>query len=77
MLGVPGEGEHIPLAVVGLPRRLIKDVPVYWDVEVCMTLARCISLVLRFTRNADMTSTTIRFAAETIWHPEITQILSP
>ena len=72
--GVPGEEEHIPLAVVGLPPRFF---PVDWDWEVCKTDARCISWVLHSTTDTDVIFSTVRFAADTVWYPEIAQALSP
>jgi hypothetical protein len=72
--GVPGE-EEIPLAVVGSPPRFFPTID--WDWEVCKTDTRCISWVLHSTTDADVILSTVRFAADTIWYPEIAQALSP
>ena len=67
--------EHVPLAVVGLPPRLFPIVD--WDWEVCEADVRCISWVLHSTTDPDVVFSTVRFAADTIWYPEIAQALSP
>ena len=70
------EAEHMPLAVVATPPiRVFKDIPIDW--EVCKADVRCISWVLDSTSDIDVIFSTVRFAADTIWYPEIAWALSP
>ena len=70
------EAEHIPLAaVVALPTRVFGDISIDW--EVCKADIRCISWVLDSTTDIDVIFSTVRFAADTIWYPEIAGALSP
>jgi len=70
------EAEHIPLADVATPPdRVFKDTPIDW--EVCEADARCISWILDSTTDIDVIFSTARFAADTIWYPEIARFLSP
>ena len=70
------EAEHIPLAVVAIPPdRVFKDTPI--DLEVCEADARCIYWVLDSTTEIDVIFSTVRFAADMIWYPEIARALSP
>jgi len=57
------------------PARVFKDIPI--DLEVCRADARCIYWVLDFTTDVDVIFSTVRFVADTIWHPEIARALSP
>jgi len=73
---VAGEVEHIPLAaVVAPPTRIFGDISINWDV--CRMDVRCISWVLDSTTDADVIFSTVRFAGDTIWYPEIVGALSP
>ena len=68
--------EDIPLAVVmALPTWDFKGIPIDW--EVCEADARCISWILDSTTDTDVIFSTVRFAADTIWYPEIAGALSP
>ena len=70
------EAESIPLAnVTTAPARVFEDIDVDW--EVCMADVRCISWVLDSTTDIDVIFSTVRFAADTIWYPEIAGALSP
>jgi hypothetical protein len=70
------EVEHIPLAAAAAsPTRIFEDVSIDWDV--CKADARCISWVLGFTTDTDVIFSTVRFAADMIWYPEIAGALSP
>ena len=74
--GLAVEAEHIPLAVVVAPSaRIFGDIPIDWDT--CRTDVRCISWVLDSTTDTDVILSTVRFAADTIWYPEIVGALSP
>ena len=75
--GLPGETGDIPLAIVNPPpsTRIFGDVSVDW--EVCKGEARCISWVLSTTTDTDVIYSTVRFAADTIWYPEIVEKSSP
>jgi len=72
---VPEGMEHIPLAVVELPGRFFNEISTSW--EPSKADARCISWMLHSTTDADVIFSTVRFAADTIWYPEIAQVLSP
>ena len=73
---VTAEAEGIPLATVtAAPARIFEDVVVNW--EVCKADVRCISWVLDFNTDVDVIFSTARFAADTIWYPEIAGALSP
>ena len=73
---VSQEAEHIPLAIVlDSPTRIFEDTPIDW--EVCKADARCISWVLESTTDPDVILSTVRFAADIIWYPEIAEALSP
>ena len=68
--------EHIPLAAVtAAPARVFEDVIVNW--EESKADARCISWVLDSTTDIDVIFSTVRFAADMIWYPEIAGALSP
>jgi len=70
------EAEHIPVAAVVMsPTRIFEDISIDW--EVCRADARCISWVLHSMTDPDVILSTVRFAADTIWYPEIAGALSP
>ena len=72
---IEGE-EQIPLANINLsPTPTFEAVPIDW--EVCMADARCISWVLDSTTDVDVITSTVRFAADIIWYPEIAGAVSP
>ena len=72
-----GEGtEDVPLAIiVTQPTRVFEDISVDW--EACKADIRCISWILDSTTDTDVIFSTVRFAADTIWYPEIAGALSP
>ena len=71
-----GEVEYIPLAaLVRSSTRIFEDVSIDWDI--CMADVRCISWVLDSTTDTDVVFSTVRFAADMIWYPEIVGALSP
>ena len=66
----------IPLATVTAPpARIFEDIVVDW--EVCKADVRCISWVIDSNTEVDVIFSTARFAADTIWYPEIAGALSP
>jgi len=69
------EAEHIPLAIVTPPPRVFEDTPIDW--RVCEADVRCIYWVLDSTTDIDVIFSTVRFAADTVWYPEIARALSP
>ena len=70
------EAERIPLAAVTeIPTRIFKDIPINW--EECKADARCIFWVLDSTTDIDVIFSTVRFAADTVWYPEIAGAFSP
>ena len=72
-----GEGtEGIPLAVVvAPPTRIFEDLPVNW--EVYEGDSRCISWVLDYTTDPDVMFSSVQFATDMIWYPEIAGVVSP
>ena len=73
---IAGEVEHIPLAaVVASSTQIFGDIPIDWDI--CRTDVRCISWVLDSTTDTDVIFSTVWFAADMIWYPEIVGALSP
>ena len=73
---VAKEEGDIPLAVVTVPpTRIFKDVPI--NLDVCRADVRCISWVLDSTTDSDVIFSSVRFAADVIWYPEIVGALSP
>jgi len=73
---VTEEVEQIPLAVVvATHARIFEDFFIDW--EVCRADARCISWILDSTTDTDVIFSTVRFAADTVWYPEIAGALSP
>jgi len=73
--GSPEDADRIPFAVMGPPNRLFGEVSVDW--EVCKADARCVSWVLNSTTDSDVIFSTVRFAADMIWYPEIAGVLPP
>ena len=70
------ETEHIQLAVLmAPPTQIFEDVPIDWDI--CKEDIRCISWALYSTTDTDVIFSTVRFAADMIWYPEIVGALSP
>ena len=70
------EAEHILLATVATPpAQIFKDIPIDW--EVYKADVRCISWILHSTTDIDVIFSTVRFAADTIWYPEIATASSP
>ena len=70
------ETEQVPLTiVVAPPTQVFKEISVDW--EVCKADVRCIYWVLDSTTDIDVIFSTVRFAADTIWYPEIARALSP
>ena len=69
------ETENIPLAMVTSPTRIFGDASL--DLESCKADTRCIAWVLYSTTDSDMIFSTVRFAADIIWYPEIAGALSP
>ncbi|KAF9642485.1 hypothetical protein BDM02DRAFT_2091673 [Thelephora ganbajun] len=70
------EAEHIPLAsVVASPSRIFEDVSI--DREACKADTRCIFWVLDSMTDINIISSTVRFAADMMWYPEIAGALSP
>jgi len=68
--------EDIPLTAVVTPlTRIFEGVPIDWDV--CEADARCISWILCTTTDTDVIFSTVRFATDLIWYPEIAGVLSP
>ena len=69
------EMENIPLVTVTSPIRIFDDVSLDW--ENCKADTRCIAWVLYSTTDTDMIFSTVRFAVDIIWYPEIAGALSP
>ena len=70
------EAEGIPLAVVMAPPTWdFKGISIDW--EVCKADVRCISWILDSTTDTDVIFSTVRFATDMIWYPEIAGALSP
>ena len=66
---------QIPLVVMATPTQIFEEVHVDWDG--CKADARCIAWVLYSTTDRDVIYSTVQFAADTIWYPEIAGALSP
>jgi len=70
------EAEHVPLATIVAPStRIFGNISIGWDV--CRADVRCISWVLDSSTDADVIFSTVRFAADMVWYPEIVGALSP
>ena len=72
---VPPETPEIPLTVIPPPVRIFEDT--FFDWENCQADTRCVAWLLYFTTDSDMIFSTVRFAADFIWYPEIAGALSP
>ena len=72
---LPQETPQIPLAIVTAPTRIFKENQIDWDS--CKADTRCITWVLHSTTDSDVIYSTVRFAADTIWYPEIARAISP
>ena len=68
------ETREIPLAVVPIPVRIFEGVHVDWDS--CKADTRCIAWMLSSTTDSDVVHSTVQFAADMIWYPEIAGTLS-
>ena len=68
---LPREAPH----VVTAPTRIFEDILIDWDG--CKADTRCIAWVLYSTTDSDVIFSTVRFAADTIWYPEIARAISP
>ena len=70
------EVDLIPVTVVVMsPARIFEDIFIDW--EVCKADARCISWILSSTTDTDVIYSTVRFAADMVWYPEIMGTLLP
>ena len=69
------ETPEIPLAVVTAPVQIFEGVRVDWDG--CRIDARCIAWLLHSTTDIDVIYSTVRFASDTVWYPQIAGALSP
>ena len=72
---LPRELPQIPLAIVNAPDRVFEEIRIDWDG--CKTDTRCIAWVLYSTTDIDVIYSTVRFAADTIWYPEVARAISP
>ena len=73
---IAGGVEHIPLAAtITSPSWIFESVSIDW--EVCEADAHCVSWVLGSTTDPDVIYSTVQFAADMIWYPEIARALSP
>ena len=72
---VAGEAGHISLPLPASPTQIFGDISINW--EVCKADANCIFWILDSTTDTDVIFSTVRFAADTIWYPEIVGALSP
>ena len=72
--GLPDTG-HISLVITDPPKQSFEEIHVNW--EVCKGDVRCISWVLDSTTDIDVILSTVLFAADTTWYPEIASTLSP
>lgn len=66
---------EIPLAVVEEPTRIFNDAHIDWVTHGAD--ARCVTWVLYSTTDHDVIQSSVRFAADIIWYPEIAGTLSP
>ena len=73
---VAEEAEQIPLAaVLEQPTQIFENNLFDW--KACEADIRCISWMLESTTDPDVILSTVRFAADMIWYPEIAGALSP
>ena len=71
---MPRGSPQIPLAVVTTPR-IFEEIQI--ELDGCRTDTRCIAWVLYSTTDSDVIYSTVRFATDTIWYPEIARAISP
>jgi hypothetical protein len=69
------ETPDIPLATVALPTWVFEHNPLDW--VSCKVDARCVAWVLYYTTDNDTIFSTVRFAADLIWYPEIACTFPP
>ena len=72
---LPQETPQIPLAVVTTPAQIFEENQIDWDSY--KADAHCIAWVLHSTTDLDVIYSTVRFATDTIWYPEIARAVSP
>ena len=69
------EQDRVPLTImVAPPTGIFGEISI--DLEVCKADARCIAWVLESTTDTDVIFSTVRFAADMIWYPEIAGAVS-
>ena len=71
----PWEAPETPLALATTPVRIFADARIDWGS--CMAETRCIAWILSSTTDSDVIHSTVLFAADTIWHPEIAGAIPP
>ena len=72
---VPRGMVDVPFASVTPPPRIFDDMLIDW--EVCKADIHCVAWVLDSTTDSDMILSTVRFAADMVWYPEVAEVLSP
>ena len=75
VIAPPQGPPEIALTVVAAPDRIFEDARIDWGG--CKADTRCIAWMLHSTTDSDVIYATVRFAADTIWYPEIARALSP
>ena len=65
----------IPLTVVAEPTRIFNDTHIDWVTHGAD--ARCVAWVLHSTTYHDVILSSVRFAADIVWHPAIAEVISP
>jgi len=68
------ETPEIPLAVTTTPVRIFEGIHTDWDS--CKADTRCIAWMLSSTTDSDVIHSTVQFAADIIWYPELAAALS-
>jgi len=71
----PQETPEISLTVMTAPVWISEEIVIDWDG--CKTDTHCIAWLLCSSTNSDVIYSTVRFATDTIWYPEIARALSP
>jgi len=74
-VNVSPEAPDIPLALISSPVRIFEDTFLDWESYEADT--RCVAWLLYITTDSDMIFSTVRFAADFTWYPEIAGALSP
>ena len=69
------EMPEIPLAVTTIPARIFEGIHTDWDS--CKADTRCIGWMLSSTTDSDVIHSTVQFAADMVWYPELAAALSP